>query len=310
MLSEVEVQESIDTKKYLQLPDRDFGKIVELVRELTVGKSEVEMVNVILHYLKGGRFAYSLRNLPVTVNPIDDFLFTYKYGNCEYFASTMAVMLRTAGIPSRLVGGYRGGYFNTIGGYYLVTQNNAHVWVEVYFSNKGWVRMDPTPSAISAFTDSSRKGVLFRIRLIFDAMNYYWNSMIISYDLNKQISLFVGVKNAVKSPHIDATALKGFTVRAFILFAVLFGAGALLYRQVRRKAPERRIIDNFIKKMRKYGYERTRSEGLQEFAAKVEEPGLRKKAHVFAAEFEGFYYRDKCMTRKDLARLMRLLDDI
>ena len=52
------------------------------------------------------------------------------------------------------------------------------------------------------------------------------------------------------------------------------------------------------------------SEGLQEFAAKIEDPGLREKANVFASEFEGLYYRDKRMTRDDLARLKRLLDDI
>ena len=310
VLSDAEGQESIDTRKYLRLPPGDFGKVVKLAREVTAGKSGEEAARAVLHYLRDGQFAYSLRNLPVTAKPIEDFLFNYKYGNCEYFASTMAVMLRTSGIPSRLVGGYRGGYYNDLGGYYLVAQNNAHVWVEAYFRNKGWVRMDPTPGAITAFTDSSRKGILLRIRLFSDAMNYYWNFMIISYDLNKQISLIDGFKNAVKSPRLDAAALKSFAARAIVLLAVLFGSVALLYRMVRRKPPERRMIDNYTKKMRKYGYERTMSEGLQEFAAKIEDPRLREKAHVFAAEFEGLYYRDKGMTRDDLARLKRLLDDI
>ena len=254
---------------------------MKLAREVTAGKSEEEAARAVLHYLRDGQFSYSLRNLPVTAKPIEDFLFNYKYGNCEYFASTMAVMLRTSGIPSRLVGGYRGGYYNTLGGYYLVAQNNAHVWVEAYFRNKGWVRMDPTPGAISAFTNRSQRGILFRIKLFFDAMNYYWNSMIISYDLNKQISLFTGFKNALKSPQIDPAALKGLAARAFVLLAVLCGAGALIYGLVRRKASERRIVDNFTKKMRKYGYERTMSEGLHEFAAKIEDPGLRRESQCF-----------------------------
>ena len=310
VLSDVEEQESINTGKYLQLPPGDFGRVMKLVTEVTAGKSGEEAARAVLHYLRDGQFAYSLRHLPVTARPIEDFLFNYKYGNCEYFASTMAIMLRISGIPSRLVGGYRGGYYNTLGGYYLVEQNNAHVWVEAYIRNKGWVRMDPTPGAIGAFANGSQKGILFRIRLFFDAMNYYWNSVIISYDLNKQISLFTGLKNALKNPRFDSTALNSLTARAFVLLAVLCGVGALIYTFVRRKVLERQIVDKFIKKMRKYGYERTVSEGLQEFVAKIEDPGLREKAHVFAYEFEGLYYRDKRMTRNDLARLKRLLDDI
>ncbi|MGO9380273.1 MAG: transglutaminaseTgpA domain-containing protein [Dissulfurispiraceae bacterium] len=306
----VDGQEGVDTKKYLQLPRGDFGKIVNLVRELSVGKSEEETAQAVLQYLSGGRFAYSIRNLPVTAKPIEDFLFTYRYGNCEFFASTLAVMLRTAGIPSRLVCGYRGGYYNTLGGYYLVTQNNAHVWVEAYLRNKGWVRMDPTPAVISASTGSNRKGNLSRIGLFFDTINYFWNSMIIGYDLNRQISLFTSFKNVFRSAWIDVTALKFLAARAFVLLAVSFGAVALLYRLIRRKAPERRMIDKFTKKMRKYGYSRSMSEGLQEFTAKIEEPGLREKVHVFTTELEGLYYRDKGMTRDNLARLRRLLDDI
>ena len=310
VLSGVEGRESIDTRKYLQLPPGDFGKIVKLVREVTAGKSEEEAARALLHYLRDGQFAYSLKDLPVTVKPIEDFLFNYKYGNCEYFASTMAVMLRTSGIPSRLVGGYRGGYYNTLGGYYLLSQNSAHVWVEAYIRNKGWVRMDPTPGAIGAFTNRSQNGILLCIKLFFDAINYYWNSMIISYDLNKQIALFTGFKNVLKSLRIDPAVLKGLAGGAFVMLAVFCGAGALIYKLLRRKASERRMVDNFIGKMRKYGYERTMSEGLHELTAKIEDAGLREKSNVFASEFEGLFYRDKHMTKEDLARLKRLLDDI
>ena len=74
--------------------------------------------------------------MPLTTHPVEDFLFKYRYGNCEYFASAMAVMLRMSGIPSRLVGGYRGGYYIEVGKYYLIPEKNAHVWVEAYIDNK------------------------------------------------------------------------------------------------------------------------------------------------------------------------------
>jgi hypothetical protein len=107
-----------------------------------------------------------------------------------------------------------------------------------------------------------------------------------NYAVYKQ-TLNIGFKNVLKSLRIDPAALKGLAGGAFVMLAVLCGAGALIYGLLRRKASERRMVDNFVRKMRKYGYERTMSEGLHELTAKIEDPGLREKSNVFASEFEG-----------------------
>ena len=85
-------------------------------------------------------FGYTLQ-LPRTVphDPVANFLFDRKQGHCEYFASSMAIMLRTLGIPSRVVNGFRTGEFNDLTSQYLVRASNAHSWVEAYFPGYGWI---------------------------------------------------------------------------------------------------------------------------------------------------------------------------
>ena len=92
-------------------------------------------------------FRYTLelpRSLPQ--DPLANFLFERKKGHCEYFASSMAVMLRSLHIPSRIVTGFRGGEFNDLTGQYVVRASDAHSWVEAYFPGSGWISFDPTPA--------------------------------------------------------------------------------------------------------------------------------------------------------------------
>jgi len=74
---------------------------------------------------------------------LPQFLFVTKAGHCEYFASAMAVMLRTLGIPSREVNGFLPGEFNDVAGDYIVRGSDAHSWVEAYFSGSGWINVRP-----------------------------------------------------------------------------------------------------------------------------------------------------------------------
>jgi len=94
------------------------------------------------------RFGYTLQ-LPRVLphDPLANFLFERKQGHCEYFASAMAVMLRTLRIPSRVVNGFQTGEYNDLTSQYVVRASNAHSWVEAYFPGYGWVAFDPTPAA-------------------------------------------------------------------------------------------------------------------------------------------------------------------
>ena len=149
-----------------------------------------DKVNALQTYLLT-HFSYSLQ-LPRTVvqDPLATFLFERKQGHCEYFASSMAVMLRTLGIPSRVVNGFRAGEFNDLTSQYLVRASNAHSWVEAYFPGYGWVAFDPTPGASIPIRTGWSRVVLY-----IDALASFWRDWVVNYDASHQQTLALGVKS-------------------------------------------------------------------------------------------------------------------
>lgn len=86
-------------------------------------------------------FTYTLK--PGRIINFREFIMEKKTGFCSHYASATAIILRTKGIPVRLVSGFQGGNYNSYANYYLITQNDAHVWIEA-FANGKWLRLDPT----------------------------------------------------------------------------------------------------------------------------------------------------------------------
>lgn len=300
-------EEEIDRDIYLQLPDKGLKMTKDLVRNLFT-EDEGGTIKAILKFLSDGNFKYSLQNLPVSDNPLEDFLFKHKYGNCEYFASAMAVMLRMAGIPARIVGGYKGGYYNEIGKYYMVPQKNAHVWVEAHLKNKGWLRIDPTPAAIENFVSPYKKDFFFRAKLFFDTINYYWTAIVINYDLERQMLLFYKISSSFSHPKLGISLDKGKLVRYSVVLMITIFSGLIAYHLIfKRETPDKTIVISFLKKMDKYGYEKSKSEGLEEFTQKIKENQIRENAYQFAREFEKIYYKDRKITKLDMYRLKQLI---
>jgi transglutaminase-like putative cysteine protease len=125
-------------------------------------------------------------------NPIEDFLFRYKSGQCEYFASSMVLMLRSQGIPARLVTGFLGGEYNPFEGYYVVRDSNAHAWVEAYLPGEGWRIFDPTPPAgRPADTGSGLTGFL---RQGWDFLVFRWDRYVLTFGLYDQLRIFGGLR--------------------------------------------------------------------------------------------------------------------
>lgn len=170
---------------YLRLPDLD-PRVSQLATQITSSaKNDYDKAAAIEHYLRT-RYGYTLQLPRTRVNDaIANFLFERKQGHCEYFASSMAVMLRTIGIPSRVVNGFRSNEFNDITGSYVVRAKDAHAWVEVYFPSYGWQTFDPTPSGSGANTPHGWG----RLALYVDAMATFWRDWIISYDSAHQYTL-------------------------------------------------------------------------------------------------------------------------
>ncbi|MEN6485423.1 MAG: DUF3488 and transglutaminase-like domain-containing protein [Syntrophobacteraceae bacterium] len=301
-------EKSIDRYRYLQLPPGFSPGIAGLVGELTAGKSEEERLKTLLHYIRRGGYQYTLESLSPSEFPLEDFLFVNKRGNCEYFASAFAVMLREAGIPARMVGGYRGGWYNRAGGYYMVLQKNAHVWVETYVAGRGWARLDPTPPAPEGTIGRYGKGLLLEVRLLFDTFNYYWSKTVVDYDLARQVQILRRLRAGFQRPDLQwesfKTDLRGYLPAAAAL--ALLGA-VVLALFLRRRSPERALLSGFLKRMKAYGYERDPSEGLEEFVAHVGEKDLRNRAQAFVDGFQKIYYKDEPFTKEETSRLKKVI---
>jgi transglutaminase-like putative cysteine protease len=140
--------------------------------------------------------AYLIENYTYTLdfagrsadNPIEDFLFRYRSGQCEYFASSMVVMLRSQGIPARLVTGFLGGEYNPFEGYYIVRDNNAHAWVEAYLDGVGWRIFDPTPPA--GRPAAGTEGASLLAQQAWDFLIFRWDRYVLTFGLNDQLRIF------------------------------------------------------------------------------------------------------------------------
>ena len=183
------------TSTYLQLPAGLDRRIPELAGEITKNaKTSFDKVVRIESYLRT-RYAYTL-NLTGKPgqDPLAHFLFETRAGHCEYFASAMAVMVRTLGIPSREVNGFLPGQYNDLGGDYIVRASDAHSWVEVYFPGSGWQVFDPTPPSIE-----SGNGLLTRLGLYLDWMEITWNEWVVGYDFAHQVVLAQSLQRSSKN---------------------------------------------------------------------------------------------------------------
>lgn len=135
------------TARYLELPERGLRRVIFLARRLARdAPTPYDAALAIEEYLRGFQYEIKVTPPPPDRDAVDWFLFTTQEGYCDYFASSMAVMARALGIPSRVVSGYNTGTLNWETGLYEVRQENAHSWPELFFPEYGWVRFEPTPS--------------------------------------------------------------------------------------------------------------------------------------------------------------------
>lgn len=173
---------------YLKLPQTD-PRLKELAATWTSGKpGAIEEARAIEYHLSND-FAYTLE-LPkqAPADPLAHFLFERRRGHCEYFASSMAVLLRLRGIPSRVVTGFQSGVMNPINGWLILRSSDAHSWVEAWVEGKGWITFDPTPAAGINAT-KSRPQWLQQARFYLDAFEVFWGDWVVSYDFERQLRL-------------------------------------------------------------------------------------------------------------------------
>jgi protein-glutamine gamma-glutamyltransferase len=174
---------------YLQLPEDRDRRLDKLAETITRGAtSPYEMAQRIEQHLQDS-YQYTLDLQEVEHgDPVCDFLFNVKAGHCEYFASAMVLLLRTRGIPARLVNGFQMGEYSELADAYTVRQADAHSWVEAYFPKSKWVAFDPTPDAGLNVYDN---GWLSWLRHYGDAMQMFWQERVVGFDAGEQLSMLM-----------------------------------------------------------------------------------------------------------------------
>jgi protein-glutamine gamma-glutamyltransferase len=123
-----------------------------------------------------------------SAHSLDEFVFNKKSGNCEYFATTLALLLRSYGIPARLITGFQAGRESLFGNYLMIRQSDAHSWVEVFIPEQGWMSFDPTPSSGAGLGFISEHFGLAAD--VYDFLQLQWSSYVLDYSQSDQRQFF------------------------------------------------------------------------------------------------------------------------
>jgi transglutaminase-like putative cysteine protease len=325
---------------YLRLPDNGVDRrIPQLASQITrSAKTDYDKATVVENYLRT-RFGYTLQ-LPQkeAKDPIANFLFERKQGHCEYFASSMAVMLRTLGIPSRVVNGFRSDEFNDITGSYVVRAKDAHSWVEAYFPGYGWQTFDPTPASSTGTPHGWG-----RFALYMDAAASFWRDWVITYDSSNQyvltraaISTSRGAWEGARlwaREHYDSMLvwarhtqqrvqrsprgwmlLVGAIILALLLLANLGRIARTLHEKWLGAHPERSPeqaaslwYQRMTRMLRRSGLEKSEAETPQEFIRRIPDDRLRAPVTQFTSVYESARFGN---CTDDARRLPQLFDEV
>ncbi|MFL7812841.1 MAG: transglutaminase domain-containing protein [Anaerolineales bacterium] len=131
--------------RYLDLPESLPERVLDLALEITKDQpSRYDQAKAIESFLRTYPYTLDISAPPQDRDIADYFLFDLQTGYCDYYATSMVVLARASGLPARLVVGYVGGLYDPDNDYYLVSEADAHTWVEVYFNGYGWIPFEPT----------------------------------------------------------------------------------------------------------------------------------------------------------------------
>ncbi|MDQ6700885.1 MAG: DUF3488 and transglutaminase-like domain-containing protein [Acidobacteriota bacterium] len=321
-------------RRYLQLPPLD-DRIPALAASLAPGASDLERATALQNRLRHD-YGYTLQ-LPSSevADPLADFLFNRRQGHCEYFASAMIVMLRTLGIPARLVNGFQSGTYNPISDLYLIRASDAHSWVEAYLPDQGWTVFDPTPSAARPNHDS----FLAHVGLYLDAADTFWQEWVLSYDLGRQVNLAERFEESTRRVRwnwlqdssktisgwnrkmrawLTAYGTRALAIAIVAALLIALGPAAVRALQTRRRVQQIRrgqataadatlLYARMLHVMKRRGYQKPPWFTPREFAATLLESPAAAKVEQFTNAYNALRFGGDAAAGKQLGQL---LDDL
>jgi transglutaminase-like putative cysteine protease len=289
-----------DLAPYMALPEGSNPRTRNLVTGwMFQGRNPGQIVDMALNYFRTEEFFYTLEPPLLDNNPIDQFLFISKRGFCEHYSSAFVVMMRSAGIPARVVTGYQGGEVNPVDNVFTVRQSDAHAWAEVWLRGRGWTRVDPTaavsparisagmhgampqrfaPPLITRFTGAWSAAWLDRVRFDWEAVSNRWNQLVLNYSPDRQRETLERL--GMKTPDWRDMAIAMVTGVGLICLVV---TGWML-RAVREHDPVERAWRAFCKRLARAGAPRESFEGPLDYgkraAALLQREGLPRTSAV------------------------------
>jgi transglutaminase-like putative cysteine protease len=293
-----------DLHKYLQLP-LESGRISALAHEVAGRQVKNHAKAARIESFLRGNYTYSLSvsKPPPGVSVIEDFLFNSKKGYCEHYATAMVLMLRTLGIPARVVTGFSGGELNKYGGYIIVRESDAHSWVEAAIDNK-WMRFDPTPSV--------PVGRPSALSLFVDALKMNWDRYVVAFSISDQKEIVRVFSLPFRLPQMPEFRPKPFSViTLFSASAIL--AGIIIFLMRLRFVRHNFFTAQYIKVrnlVRRKGIRITVSTTAAEVAEASVHLGMNGKIEEFIAMYEEHRFGGRQMSGEDRMKFKRLVKEI
>jgi protein-glutamine gamma-glutamyltransferase len=324
-----QLQYLADSVRYLELPSNLNPQIGALARSVIVksgARTWYDASRAIESYLRDN-YGYSLEMKAGGPDPLSDFLFNVKQGHCEYFATAMAVMLRTQGVATRVVNGFLPGEYNGAAGAFTVRQSDAHSWVEVYFpQTNSWVTFDPTPSA--GRTSHERKGLAGALSKYSEALELMWFQYVVGYDKQEQRSLVSSARRQLADFQRESitkldqvrASLPSLLKPALIVLASLTGLFGLAFfsRRVHRfgwsgglrvwqsdeiEATRVEFYERLLKALEKQGIKRELFQTPLEFASSIG----ANEAHAITNAYNRVRFGAEELTKSEQTQIEELL---
>jgi len=289
-LSETRRQAALD---YDGTRDARTWQLTAPLREIASPQKRLE---ALLKRFASLQLRYSLQ--PQGINPedpVDSFLLDGKNGYCVHFAGALATMARMAGLPSRIITGFKATYANGYGNYLIVRESDAHAWVEVYIEGEGWQRIEPTryayygttqnvPSATALLQPQLETGLWHRIQLYYMYGRYTLQSWVLDYNRSKQMQLLNSLL------HDIVAWLKLFSALTFLFF---LGYLALKLRH-RTHAPHVALqaLQPLLYRLERRGILRDSNESMEHFLKRVSEQDEKELYKEVSALYHAVRYGD------------------
>ncbi len=297
------VQSVIGLREFVELPPgfnpRTLSQALKIRAEPQFANAgSAVLVDYVLDRLRTGGYSYTLEPGLYGPNTADDFWYDRKGGFCEHIASAFVILMRALDVPARVVTGYQGGEQNSVDGFWVVRQSDAHAWAEVWYEGRGWVRVDPTsavspgrtgafqrlalpPGVVAQALGNISPAFTLQFRATWEAINNAWSQWVLNYTQGKQLDLLKNI--GFQSPSWEDLS---YVLIGIIVAVSLAGALWTLWERTQHD-PWLRLLARARKQLAKAGLDSTPANTPRQLANLLDVNGhANKHTHAWLMALE------------------------